>query len=305
MSIYDWRDKDIRRTLYVSNKVAILGLGTMGGGMAANLLKAGFYLAVYNRTPAKAEPLVSAGAQLASSPAEAVQGAAVVISMLADDAASRAVWLGDNGALDAVGEGAILIESSTVSPAWIAELAGLAAQRGAELLDAPVTGSRMQAESGQLSFLVGGSDRALEAVKHVLQAMSKEIVHLGPVGSGAKMKLINNFLCGVQVASLAQGMTWIERSGLDRDKALSILKSGAPGSPLLGAISARMTSKNYAVNFLLRLMAKDLLYAETEAARCDVDLTTAEVARSLFEAAVAKGFGDADMASVIEPVRNR
>ena len=289
----------------MSENVAILGLGTMGGGMAANLLKAGFSLAVYNRTAAKAQALVNAGARRASTPAEAAKGASVVIAMLADDAASREVWLGKGGALESAEKGAILIESSTVSPAWIAELAALAAEHGPELLDAPVTGSRTQAEAGQLSFLVGGSDRALEAARPVLQAMSKEIVHLGPVGSGAKMKLINNFLCGVQVASLAEGLAWIERSGLDPEKALSILKAGAPGSPLLGAISARMASHNYTVNFLLRLMAKDLLYAETEAALCSVDLKTAQVARSLFEVAVANGFGDADMASVIEPLRNK
>jgi 3-hydroxyisobutyrate dehydrogenase len=289
----------------VGDKVAILGLGTMGGGMAANLLRAGFPLTVYNRTPAKAQPLVSSGARLASSPAEAAQGAAFVISMLADDAASREVWTGKGGALDAVGAGAILIESSTVSPAWIAELAALASARSAELLDAPVTGSRTQAEAGQLSFLVGGSDRVLEAATPVLKAMSKEIVHLGPIGSGAKMKLINNFLCGVQIASLAEGITWIERSGLDRDKALSILKAGAPGSPLLGAISTRMATRNYEVNFLLKLMAKDLLYAKSEAASCDVDLTTAEVARALFESAAAQGYSDADMSSVIEPLRAR
>lgn len=275
----------------------------MGGGMAANLLKAGFSLSVYNRTAAKAQPLVDAGARLGATPAEAAKGASVIISMLADDPASRQLWTGKNGALEAVDRGAILIESSTVSPSWIAELAGLAAQHGAELLDAPVTGSRTQAEAGQLTFLVGGSDRALEAATPVLKAMSKEIVHLGPIGSGAKMKLINNFLCGVQVASLAEGLAWIERSGLDRERAMSILTSGAPGSPLLGAISARMIGENYAVNFLLRLMAKDLLYAQTEAARCNVDLQTAEVARSLFEAAIGKGFGDVDMASVIEPLR--
>jgi len=289
----------------VAESIAILGLGTMGSGMAANLLKSGFSVSVYNRTAAKAQPLVSAGARLASTPAEAAKGAAFIISMLADDAASREVWLGKDGALSAADKGAILIESSTVSPAWIAELASVATQHGTELLDAPVTGTRTHAETGQLLFLVGGSDRALAAATPVLKAMSKEVVHLGPVGSGAKMKLINNFLCGVQIASLAEGLTWIERSGLDPEKALSVLKAGAPGSPLLGAISARMTSHNYAVNFVLRLMAKDLLYAQTEAARCDVDLKTAAVARSLFETAIVKGFGEEDMAAVIEPLRNQ
>jgi 3-hydroxyisobutyrate dehydrogenase len=289
----------------VAENVALLGLGTMGAGMAANLLKAGFSLSVYNRTAAKAQALTSAGAQFAATPAEAANDASVIISMLSDDAASREVWLGSDGALDAVRKGAILIESSTVSPTWIAELAEAASQRGIALLDAPVTGSRTQAEAGQLSFLVGGSGAALERVSPVLKAMSKEIVHLGSVGSGAKMKLINNFLCGVQVASLAEGLAWIERSGLDREKALTVLKSGAPGSPLLGAISARMVSQNYAVNFLLTLMTKDLLYAQNEAARNNVDLKTAEVARSLFEVAIAQGLGNEDMSSVIEPLRKK
>jgi len=289
----------------MSENVAILGLGTMGSGMAANLLKVGFPLSVYNRTRTKAQPLIDAGARIASTPAEAVKDASVIISMLADDVASREVWLGENGALAAAKKTAILVESSTVSPAWIAELAKQAEQRGLDLLDAPVTGSRAQAEAGQLSFLVGGKDTTLEAATPVLRAMSKEIVHLGPIGSGAKMKLINNFLCGVQVASFAEGLIWIERSGLDREKALSILKTGAPGSPLLGAISARMVSQNYTVNFLLKLMTKDLLYAQNEAELSNVDLKTAEVARSLFAAAIDQGFGDQDMSSVIEPLRKK
>jgi 3-hydroxyisobutyrate dehydrogenase len=289
----------------VAENVALLGLGTMGAGMAANLLKAGFSLTVYNRTPAKAKALTDLGARSAATPAGAAKGAAVIISMLSDDAASRAVWLGNEGVLDAAEKDSILIESSTVSPAWIAELAAAAAQRGLNFLDAPVTGSRMQAEAGQLSFLVGGTDTALEKATPALKAMSKEIIHLGPVGSGAKMKLINNFICGVQVASLAEGLTWIERSGLDREKALTVLKSGAPGSPLLGAISARMVSQSYAVNFLLNLMTKDLLYAQNEAAHNNVELKTAAVARGLFEAAIAQGLGNEDMSSVIEPLRNK
>jgi 3-hydroxyisobutyrate dehydrogenase len=289
----------------VAENVAFLGLGTMGAGMAANLLKAGFPLSVYNRSPAKAKPLTDLGARFAATPAEAAKNASIIISILSDDAASRAVWLGNKGALDAAGKNSILIESSTVSPAWIAELAGLAAQRGLELLDAPVTGSRMQAEAGQLSFLVGGSEAALQQASPVLKAMSKEIIHLGPTSSGAKMKLINNFLCGVQVASLAEGLTWIERSGLDRDKALTVLKNGAPGSPLVGAISERMVNRNFAVNFLLNLMTKDLLYAQNEAARDNVELKTAAVARGLFETAIAHGLGNEDMSSVIEPLRNK
>ena len=271
--------------------VALIGTGTMGGGMAANLLKAGFPLAVYNRTRAKAEPF-------------AAQGARLVLSMLSDDDASREAWTGRDGALAAAEPGAILVECSTVSIAWVEELASFAQVRGLELLDAPVTGSRVQAEGGQLTFLAGGSEDALAAVRAPLEAMGKEIIHLGAVTSGAKMKLLNNFLCGVQVASLAEGMAWLERSGLDRDKALQVLKSGAPGSPLIATISARMTSEDYTVNFLLRLLSKDLAYAHAAAEHSGVELSTAANAQRLFDRAAAAGYGEKDMSAVVEVLRH-
>ena len=276
----------------------------MGSGMAANLLKASFPLAVYNRTASRAERFANHGARIAATPADAARGAQVIISMLADDDASREAWTGNAGALAAAEPGAVLIESSTVSPEWIAELGALASARGLELLDAPVTGSRAQAEGGQLIFLVGGSEAALASVASVLEAMSKEAVYLGPSGSGAKMKLVNNFLAGVQVASLAEAMAWLERSGLDREKALEVLKKGAPGSPLVAGISARMTSRDYSVNFLLRLMAKDLAYAFASAATTGVKLSTASNASAVFERAIQAGFGEQDMSSVVEPLRN-
>jgi 3-hydroxyisobutyrate dehydrogenase len=283
--------------------VALMGLGTMGAGMAENLLKAGFPLTVWNRDRAKAERFAALGARVAESPADAALGADVVLSMLADDVASRAVWLGKDGALASVSDDAMVIDCGTVSPAWIAELAKAASARGVKMLDAPVTGSRAQAAAGQLWFLVGGAEETLAKVTDVLQAMSKEITHLGPVGSGATMKLVNNFLCGVQIASLAEGLVWLERSGLDREKALDLLKRGAPGSPLLAALSARMTSRDYAVNFHLKLMEKDLRYAGEAAAEDGVELTTAANARSLFEQAIAEGYGEQDMSAVIEPLR--
>lgn len=284
--------------------IALLGTGTMGAGMARNLLKAGFPLTVYNRTGTKAEALASQGARVAGTPAEAVHGARIVLSMLADDAASREAWTGPDGALAAAEPDAILVECSTASPAWILELAALAGARKLKLLDAPVTGSRVQAEGGQLTFLVGGSEADLAAVRAPLEAMSKEIVYLGPVSSGAKMKLLNNFLCGVQIASLAEGMVWLEHSGLDRDKALQVLKTGAPGSPLIAAISARMVNEDYTVNFLLRLLSKDLAYAHAAAAQTGVDLTTAANARELFERAVGAGYAEKDMSAVVEVLRH-
>jgi 3-hydroxyisobutyrate dehydrogenase len=289
----------------MSTSVALLGLGTMGSGMAQNLLKAGFALTVYNRTVAKAAPLAEAGARVAGTPAEAARGAQVIVSMLADDPASREAWLGTDGAVAAAAPGTILIESSTVSPDWIAELGAAAEARGLRLLDAPVTGSRVQAAGAQLTFLVGGAEDVLAEAMPVLKAMGKEAIHLGPLGSGAKLKLVNNFLCGVQVASLAEGIAWLERSGLDRDKAIAFLNSAAPGSPLFSALSARMTSRDYTVNFLLKLMSKDLQYAHDAAAEAGVELTTAANARALFEQAMAQGHAEQDMASVIEPLRDR
>src|SRR4051812_7943183 len=251
--------------------VALLGLGTMGHGMAMNLLKAGFPLTVWNRTRAKAEPLAQVGATVADSPALAAKNAAVVIAMLADDTASRAAWLSQDGALAAMASKSISVECSTLSPDWVAELHSAVKARGLRMVEAPVTGSRPQAEAGQLNFLAGADDDTLAAVTPVLRSMSKEILHLGPVGSGAQLKLINNFLCAVQVTSFAEALAWMERTGLRLDTALDFLKRGAPGSGIVSAMSERMTSRTYDVNFLLRLMAKDVHYARSAAARLGVD----------------------------------
>jgi 3-hydroxyisobutyrate dehydrogenase len=285
-------------------QIALLGTGTMGIGMGENLLKAGFRVTAYNRTPVKAAPLSEAGAQVAATPAEAVRDADVILSILSDEDASRSAWLGEHGALNSAKPGAVLVESSTVRPSWIAEFAALAAQRSLALLDAPVTGSRAQAAGGQLIFLVGGEADVLDSVRPVLAAMSKEIVHLGPVGSGARMKLINNFLAGVQLASLAEALAWVERGGLDRDQALKVLKNGAPGSPLLCAMAARMVEATYEVNFLLPLMAKDLRYASADAAAVGVDLRSAKAAGTRFADAVEAGYSEKDMSAVIEPLRH-
>ena len=192
----------------------------MGAGMAGRLLSANFPLAVYNRNREKAKPFADAGAFLASSPREAAAQSEIVISMVADDVASRSVWLGENGALAGASSGAVLIESSTLSVSWIRELAVAAAQRGCELLDAPVTGTKPHAAAGELLFLVGGSEKALATARPVLAVLGRDVVHLGPNGSGALLKLINNFLCGVQAASLAEATSLIEAGGLDREKAL-------------------------------------------------------------------------------------
>ena len=286
-------------------RVALIGLGLMGSGMARRLLGAGFPLTVYNRNPERAAPLLTEGAQAAASPREAASRAEVILSMVADDAASRAVWRGEEGALAGAARGSVLVECSTLSVGWIDELAWEAASVGCELLDAPVTGSKPHAASGELSFLVGGSAAALETARPVLAVMSRAIVHVGATGRGALLKLINNFLAGVQAASLAEAMALIERSGLDREKALEVLTNGAPGSPLIKTLSARMTARDYTPNFLLRLMAKDLTYALGEARRHGLSLSTVAAALEIHKQAIASGRGEEDFSAIVEPLREK
>lgn len=281
-------------------RVAMIGLGIMGGGMAGRLLSAGFPLAVYNRNQDKSAPFASAGATVAASPREAAKQADIIISMVSDDIASRGVWLGENGALAGAARGSVLIECSTLTVGWIKELAAATAQRGCELLDAPVTGTKPHAASGELSFLIGGSDAALATAKPVLSVLGREFIHLGPTGSGALMKLINNFMCGVQAASLAEAEYMIGAGGLDLAKALPILTHGAPGSGLVQRAAARAFANDFTPNFPLHLMAKDLGYAIGEASNLGHNLLTASSALTIFKEAIAKGYGDQDFSAVIK-----
>lgn len=284
-------------------RVAFFGLGLMGGGMARRLLGAGYPLTVYNRSIAKAEALAPDGARVARTPRDAVADAEVVVSMVADDNASRGVWFGDDGALAAVRPGTVLVECSTLTTEWVRELSSAAQENGCELLDAPVTGSKPQAAAGQLRFLVGGSAPALERVRPILDVMSSEVVAVGPVGSGALLKLINNFMCGVQAASLAQALTLAERARLDVGIVAQVLTNGAPGSPLVKGMTSRMLQRDYTPNFHLSLMAKDLSYSLKEGERCGVTLSTARAALEEFERAMAQGHDHDDLSSVVEAVR--
>ena len=194
-------------------RVTVLGLGIMGGGMVSRLLSMGFPVTVYNRTREKAERYAASGASLAATPRVAATGADVLIAMVADDAASRSVWLGPNGALAGVSPGTLLLDSSTISVAWVKELAAAAAEKGCEFLDAPVTGTKPHASAGELFFMVGGSAAGFGRAREVLSALGREVLHLGPVGSGALIKLINTFVCGVEAASFAEAMALVNASG--------------------------------------------------------------------------------------------
>jgi 3-hydroxyisobutyrate dehydrogenase len=286
-------------------RIAFFGLGIMGSGMARQILSNGFPLSVFNRNGDKAKPFAAAGAKVAGSPGEAAAGADVIISMVADDQASRSVWLGQGGAVSAVKSGALCIECSTLTVNWVHELYAAVAGRGCEFIDAPVTGSKAQAASGEMGFLVGGTASALEKARPVLSVMGKTIIHVGPTGSGALVKIINNFLCGVQVASLAEALAMVERSGLDSTKTLNMLINGAAGSPLVKTISARMTSSDVATNFSVRLLAKDLGYAIEEGKKVSLELVTAAAALRHFQNGITAGYGEEDISAVAKTLLKR
>ena len=284
-------------------RVALLGLGTMGGGMAGRLISAAFPTTVYNRNHEKTLAFSQRGATVAASPRDAASQAEIVISMVADDNASREIWLGDNGAFAGATAGSLLVECSTLTVSWVKELAKAAAECSCDFLDAPVTGSKPQAAAGELLFLAGGTATAVERARLVFGVLGCGVVHLGPVGSGALLKLINNFLCGVQAASMAEALAWMEAGKLDRDKAVAILGEGAPGSPILRRTAERAIKGDFDPAFSLRLMVKDLTYAVEEASHGGLELKSAAAALERFQQALRDGLGDQDFAAVTLPLR--
>jgi len=284
-------------------RIAFLGLGIMGTGMAGRLLDAGFPLTVYNRSAARAHALEARGAGVADSPRAAASDADIVFSMVADDAASRAMWEGERGALAGARPETIIVECSTLTVGRVRELADAAAQSGRTFIDAPVTGSKMQAAGGELLFLVGAEGEALARIRPALEAMGKTIIHLGPVGSGALVKLINNFLCGVQAASLAEAIAVIERSELDRDRTVQAIVNGSPGSPVMKTLASRILADDFSPNFYLHLLVKDMGYAIAEGESRGVPMKTAATALEVLRGAMAHGDGDRDMAAVVQQFR--
>ena len=285
-------------------QVALLGLGIMGSGMAANWLSKGFSLTVYNRTRSRADPLAAQGARVANTPREAVEGADIVVSMVGDDIASRAVWFGDNGALAGMKAGTILVECSTVTPDHVRELAAQARQRGCEFLDSPVSGSRMQAEGGQLILLIGGDSATIEKARPALEAISRLIHHMGPTGAGATWKIINNMMTATHMITVSEAMVMAEKAGLDMKQIIPLILSGPVGSPVLQGKMPRLAERRYDnTEFALRWMLKDASYALALAEQFGVELKTVAAAAEVYREATEKGLGDLDFTAAGETLR--
>jgi 3-hydroxyisobutyrate dehydrogenase len=268
--------------------LAFLGLGYMGSRMAVRLIDAGYPMTVYNRDSSKTGPLTEKGAAAASTPAEAVAEAEIVISMLADDDAVRAVLLGADGAIAAIRPGAILIEMSTVSPDMAREIAAAAKARGIASLDAPVAGSTPQAEEGSLLIFVGGDADTLETCRPVLLTVGKSVSHLGPSGSGATMKVINNTLLGLGLQAVAEAIALGVKSGLDPAQLLDVLGQSTVVAPAHKGKLQNVRMGDYPANFPLRLMHKDFGLALGLAAQLRVPMPATAVAQQLCAAELAK-----------------
>ncbi|HEY3545763.1 MAG TPA: NAD(P)-dependent oxidoreductase [Propionicimonas sp.] len=288
-------------------RVAMIGLGRMGSGMAGRLLAAGHEVVVANRTPGRAAALVDAGAVLAPSPAEACAGAGAAIVMVSDDEASRAVWDGPRGALAGLAPGALAIECSTLSADRVRELASAAAAAGLRYVDAPVTGLPDAAAAGELTLLVGAEPADLDAAGVFLEPLAAQILHFGPVGSGTAYKLIVNLIGAVQIAGVAEGLALAERAGLDLGKVVAALALGQAASPQVVRNSRRMAASDHGENVVFsgRLRRKDAAYAMALAEELGVGAPFGQVALDGLDALLASGLGDANESAIIEVARRR
>lgn len=283
--------------------VAVLGLGTMGRGMATNLVAAGHDVTVWNRT-AGARPEV-AGARTAASIAEAVRGQDVVLYCLSDDAAVRAVALGADGVLAHVAAPTVVIDMSTISAALSDEEHAAYAERGIAMLDAPVFGSKGEAEAGGLWVVVGGDADTFARVRPVLEAVSESVRHMGPAGSGARMKLVGNLLVAAQLQSLGEGLTLARAAGLDLAKVLEVVAVTDFRTPIYDGVGAAVLADDYSPNFALRLMRKDVRLIGELAAQVDAPVPGAMVAGETLDAAMTAGLGDLNASALIKVLAGR
>ena len=286
-------------------RIAFLGLGRMGLGMASRLVAKGHDVAVWNRSPEKARPVVALGARLAPTPAAAATGAEVVLTMLADDPASEAVWLGPDGALAVMQPGTTAIECSTLTRRFVLELASKVRARGIRFIDCPVTGRPNVAAQGKLTLLVGADPADLEAVRPLLEEISEAIRHFGPVGTGTAYKLMINLMGSVQIAALAEGLVLAEKLGLDREAVVQAIESSASASRQVVHHCRRMAERNFTdPTFTSGLRHKDAAYGAALARELGTTAVLGDASVAWFAAAKASD-ADADEGIVIEAVAQK
>jgi 3-hydroxyisobutyrate dehydrogenase-like beta-hydroxyacid dehydrogenase len=281
-------------------RVALVGAGRMGSAMAGRVADAGHDVVVFNRARSRAEEAAGrTGARVADSARVAAESAEVCLISLADDAAVMATYLDDNGLIAGLQPGAVVCDASTVAPATVRSLAPLVAQKGATLLDTPVSGSVSVVESGTITVMVGGDREALDRARPVLDAFAKSIFHLGDVGAGATMKLVVNSLVHSLNVAVSEALVLAENAGLDRETVYDIFETGAAGAPYVKyKREAFLNPGEIPVAFSLGLVAKDqqLIHALAELTATRMD--QAEASRELVAEAVQTGMGERDISEV-------
>jgi 3-hydroxyisobutyrate dehydrogenase-like beta-hydroxyacid dehydrogenase len=270
----------------------------MGRPMAANLLKAGFPVTVWNRTAARTGPLVAQGAKAAATPREAASAADVLITIVSDPPALEKVLFGAQGALAGLRPGSVLIDSSTVSPALERRIATACAERGCEFLEAPVTGGTWGAEKGELIFMVGGPAATLSRVEPVLSAMGKRWFHIGPHGAGQTIKLAMNMLFALEVDALSEALHLAMAGGVKGEMFVEVMQSSMGRSPLLDVKAPMMLKREYPPSFPLRLLHKDLTLALELARQLSVPLPAGTAAHQTYDTVLRDAKEDVDYAAV-------
>jgi 3-hydroxyisobutyrate dehydrogenase len=278
--------------------VGFIGLGLMGRPMAANLLKAGYELAVWNRTASRADTLVEQGAKRAATPREVAAASEVLFTIVSDPPALESVLWGEAGVFAGLRRGSVLVESSTVTPELEKRAAAAAASKGAEFLEAPVTGGTWGAEKGELVFMVGGDTETLRRIEPVMGAMGKRFFHLGPVGAAQTVKLAMNLLLCLQVEGFAEALALVTRAGIPGEKLLEVMQSSMGRSAVLDLKGAMMLKGEYKPSFPLRLMHKDMGLALDLANQLGVPLPAAAAAREILSATKGAATQDVDFAAI-------
>ncbi|HWX98247.1 MAG TPA: NAD(P)-dependent oxidoreductase [Solirubrobacteraceae bacterium] len=283
--------------------IGFLGLGIMGSRMAANLARAGFPLTVWTHTPGKAERWADEhGAAAAATPADVARDSEIVISMVVDGEQVASVLLGERGVVETARAGLLCVDMSTIAPADTRRIATALGERDVRMLDAPVTGSAPRAEDGTLTIMAGGAAEDFARARPVLEVMGELIVHVGELGQGEMLKLINNALGAANAAALGEALLLSRATDVDLDAFVQVVSRGSGGSVQLDLKSAAMREHDYTTLFKTAHMLKDVRLCLEEAQRAGMPFPGASHARDLLAATMGRGYGDDDYAAIIEAV---
>ncbi len=279
--------------------IGFVGTGLMGRGMARSLIRKGHTLQIYNRTRAKAEEVAQLGAKVAATPAEAARGADVVVSMLADPKAVSDCFEGPDGILGTLKKGAVVIDSSTVSPPTTKTMAEQVRARGGQMLDAPVFGSKNEAENGALGFIVGGDRATFDSVQDVFSCLGKS-TYMGPSGMGATAKLVVNLVIAGELEVFHEGMVMAAKAGLDPDQMYSVLMNSRARAGIFEMKGPNILKRDFSTFFPLRLMDKDMRLALETAEALRLSMPVVRAVKEVLGACVTAGQAEEDFSSAIK-----